>query len=230
MVPDVGAIVGRSKWFAGLPASLRQSLLAAGVIRTYPRGSWIYVQGDPPRGMWAIVEGEVSFTKVGPGGNEVVMHVGGPGFWFGMLGAITGIPLGLAITAVSEATLLHIPRKAVEGIVEAEPRHVLRLLQLPASRAVELIELVEQITRPSPRARVASRLLRFQRVTAEHTDDSRAPLRVSQSQLAAMTALSRQSVSRVLGELAQLGTIVVGFRQITIVDADRLQQIANEVE
>lgn len=230
MMPDVGTVVGRSKWFAGLPTSLRQSLLAAGVIKIFPRGSWIYVQGDPPRGMWAIVEGEVSFAKVGPGGNEVVIHVAGPGFWFGMLGALTGIPLGIAITAATEASLLHIPRKVVEAIVEAEPRHVLRLLQLPASRAVELLELVEQITRPSPRARVASRLLTFQRTTAEHTDDGWLPLRVSQAQLAAMTALSRQSVSRVLGELAQLDAIAVGFRQITIVDADRLQQIANEVE
>lgn len=230
MVPDVGTIVGRSKWFATLPPALRQSLLAAGIIKVFPRGSWIYVQGDLPRGMWAILEGEVSFAKLGPGGNEVILHVGGPGYWFGMLGALTGLPLGLAITAVTEATLLHIPRKVVEAIVEAEPAYTMRLLHLPIKRGLELIELVEQITRPSPRGRVASQLLRLQRISGEHSDEAEAPLRVSQAQIAAMTALSRQSVSRVLGELAQLGTVVVGFRQITVVDAERLRQIANEVE
>jgi CRP-like cAMP-binding protein len=169
---------------------------------------------------------------VGGSGSEILFHVGGPGLWFGVLGVLTGLPLGLAITAVTDVTMLFVRRKDVMAIIEREPRHVLRLVRLPLERGVELLELTEHIVRPSPRSRVASRLALLRRMEAEHdvTATGGRPLRVSQSQLAAMTALSRQSVSRVLHELAEAGALTVGFRQISIVDPDLLDAIANAPE
>ena len=222
------SILMRGKWFAGLPASLRRELLAHGQIRRFRRGSWVYLQGDPPRGLWAVLEGEVTFSKVGGSGTEVVYHVGGSGMWFGVMGVLTGLPLGLAVTAVSDLTLVYVPRKDVLAIIDREPRHVLRLVRLPLERTADLLDLVEHIVRPSPKSRVASRLLLLWRMETDH--DSAVPgrpLRVSQSQLAAMTALSRQSVSRVLQELSEDGAVTVGFRQIAIADPALLETIAN---
>ena len=55
-------------------------------------------------------------------------------------------------------------------------------------------------------------------------------MRISQSQVAGMTALSRQSVSRALGELHAAGAIDLGFRQIRITDADKLQRFAETLD
>lgn len=225
------AVLLRGKWFTGLPGTLRRELLARGQIRQFRRGAWIYLQGDPPRGLWAVIEGEIAFSKVGGSGTEVVYHVGGPGMWFGVLGVLTGLPLGLAVTAATDTTLLYVRRRDIQAIIDDEPRHVLRLVRLPLTRGLDLLDLVEHIVRPSPRSRVASRLLLLWRVETEH-DGSMAnrPMRVSQSQLAAMTALSRQSVSRVLQELAAAGAVSAGFRQIAIVDPAMLETIANTPE
>jgi CRP-like cAMP-binding protein len=165
---------------------------------------------------------------VGGSGTELLFHVGGPGLWFGVLGVLTGLPLGLAITAALDVTLLYVRRKDVMDILEREPRHVLRLVRLPLARGVDLLELAEHIVRPSPRSRVASRLALLRRIECEHdVAAAQRPLRVSQSQLAAMTALSRQSVSHVLHELAEAGALTVGFRQIAITDPELLDSIAN---
>ena len=155
----------RGKWFAGLPAALRRELLARGQIRRFRRGSWVYLQGDPPRGLWAVLEGEVSFSKVGASGTEVIYHVGGPGLWFGVLGVLTGLPLGLAVTAVSDAQRCSLCAARTScQIIDDEPRHVLRLVRLPLERGIDLLDLVEHIVRPSPRSRVASRLLLLRRI------------------------------------------------------------------
>lgn len=224
---DVQAIARRSVWFAGLPAELGRELLENGRIKSFRRGSWVYVQGDPPRGLWLLISGELSFSKVAPGGHEVTYHVAGPGFWFGAFGVISGLPLNLAVTALSDVKLLCVPRRLIEDMVEREPRHAVRILQLAFSRTSELIDLVSQITRPSPRARVASRLCTLQHVQQEHAGgEPVATLRVSQHQLALMTALSRQSVSRVISELHAAGAIEPGFRQIRILDAGKLRQLA----
>ena len=227
-VAECESILMRGKWFASLPASLRRVLLARGQIKRFRRGSWIYLQGDPPRGLWAVLEGEIAFSKVGGSGTEVIYHVGGPAMWFGVLGVLTGLPLGLAVTAVSDLTLLYVRRQDVQAIIDDEPRHVLRLVRLPLTRGLDFLDLIEHVVRPSPKSRVASRLLLLRRMAIEQ--DSAAAdraLRVSQSQLAAMTALSRQSVSGALHELAEDGALSVGFRRIAILDAARLEAIAN---
>jgi CRP-like cAMP-binding protein len=228
---DCEAILMRGKWFAGLPPPLRRELLACGQIKQFRRGSWIYLQGDPPRGLWAMLEGEITFSKVGGSGTELLYHVGGPGLWFGVLGALTGLPLGLAITAVGDVTMLFIRRKDVLEIIEREPRHVLRLVRLPMARAIDLLDLAEHIVRPSPKSRVASRLLLLWKTEADHRGPEEArPLRISQAQVAAMTALSRQSVSRCLHDLVEAGAVTAGFRQITILDPALLETIANTPE
>jgi CRP-like cAMP-binding protein len=225
---DIEALLIRGAWFAELPVMLRRDLLCYARLKRFKRGAAIYNQGDLPRGLWAVLEGSVCFSKIGGSGNEVIYHVGGPGMWFGMLGALTGIPLGLTVAAVTDSTMLWIRRADIDHIVQHEPRHVLRLLRLPLSRAVEILDVVEQVARPNPTSRVAARLLMlWQQRTQEDPLAATAPLRVTQAHLATMTALSRQCVSRVLHEIAADKAIALGFRQVTVLAADRLEQIAN---
>lgn len=175
-----------------------------------------------------MLEGSVCVSKIGGSGNEVIYHVGGPGMWFGMIGALTGIPLGLTMTAVTDSTMLWIRRADIDRMVQQEPRHVLQLLRLPLSRAVGILDMVEQVARPNPTSRVAATLLMLWRQRAQEDPlTATAPLRVTQSHLAAMTALSRQCVSRVLHEIAAHKAISVGFRQVTVLAADCLEEIAN---
>ena len=225
---DIETLLFRGAWFSTLPLTLRRELLAHARLKRFKRGGTIYNQGDPPRGLWAVLEGGLSFSKIGGSGNEVIYHVGGPGMWFGMLSCLTGIHLGLTVTATTDTTMLWIRRADVEHIAHHEPRHVLRLLRLPLSRAIDLLDLVEHIARPNPTSRVASTLLMlWQQRTQEDPQAINAPLRVTQSHLATMTALSRQSVSRVLHEISARGAISVGFRQVTVLDAGLLEQIGN---
>ena len=73
-----------------------------------------------------------------------------------MLGVLTGLPLGLAVTAVSDLTLVYVQRRDVLAIIDREPRHVLRLVRLPLERTADLLDLVEHIVRPSPKSRVSA--------------------------------------------------------------------------
>jgi len=225
---DIEALLIRGTWFAELPVLLRRELLGYARLKRFKRGAAIYNQGDPPRGLWAVLEGSVCIGKTGGSGNKVIYHVGGPGMWFGMLGALTGIPLGLTVTAVTDSTMLWIRRADIDRIVQQEPRNVLLLLRLPLSRAVDMLDAVEQVSRPNPTSRVAARLLMlWQQRTLEDPLAATAPLRVTQSHLAMMTALSRQSVSRVLHEIAAQQAISVGFKEVTVLAPDRLEEIAN---
>jgi CRP/FNR family transcriptional regulator, cyclic AMP receptor protein len=141
---DIEALLIRGAWFAELPVMLRRELLGYARLKRFKRGAAIYNQGDPPRGLWAVLEGSVCIGKTGGSGNKVIYHVGGPGMWYGMLGALTGIPMGLTVTAATHSTMLWIRRADIDRIVQHEPRNVLLLLRLPLSRAVDMLDAVEQ--------------------------------------------------------------------------------------
>ena len=153
---DIEALLFRGAWFSTLPVDAAPRALAHARLKRFKRGAAIYNQGDPPRGLWAVLEGGVCFSKIGGSGNEVIYHVGGPGMWFGMLGALTGIPLGLTVTAATDTTMLWIRRVEIDRIVHRSHAAVLRLLRLPLSRAVDMLDVVEQVARPNPTSRVAA--------------------------------------------------------------------------
>ena len=188
----------------------------------------LYVQGDPPPGLMATLEGAVSFSRVRPSGNEVIYHVAGPGTWFGMFGVLTGLPMMLDVTAVTDVTLVCVPREPIAQLLAREPRYPLEMARLPLERLAEAIDLVEHVSRPNPVGRVAAKLLALRRLQ-EHSDATAAaaPLRVSQRELAGLTALSRQSVSRVLHDLVAARAVTVGFKAIDILDRERLERIAS---
>ena len=83
----------------------------------------------------------------------------------------------------------------------------------------------------SPVARVAAKLVGIRAIDVA-TDLAAAtlPLPISQSALALMSSLSRQSVSSALHELARAGAIAVGFKEIRVLDLERLEAIANETD
>src|SRR3954453_2098064 len=179
---DIEALLIRGAWFAELPVMLRRELLGHARLKRFKRGATIYTQGDPPRGLWAMLEGSVCISKTGGSGNEVIYHVGGPAMWDGMLGPLTDIPLGLTVAAAADSTMLWIRRADIDRIVQHEPRNVLPLLRASLSRAVDLIDAVEVVTRPSPTSRVAARLLMlWQQRTREDPLAAPAPLRGTQS-------------------------------------------------
>jgi CRP-like cAMP-binding protein len=228
---DIESLVLRGAWFKSLPAELQRELLAHRRVKRYPRGATLYAQGDSPTGLMAVLDGAVSFSKVRPSGNEIIYHVAGPGTWFGMFGVLTGLPMMLDVTAVTDVTLICVPREPIAQLLVREPRYLSEMARLPLERLAEALDIVEHVSRPNAVSRVAAKLLALRRLQ-EHSDAAAAaaPLRVSQRELAGLTALSRQSVSRILHELVAARAVTVGFKTIQILDHEHLERIASASE
>lgn len=224
--------LARGAWFDGLPGRLGRELVGAGRVWTLAQGARVPV-GDDRRagGLHAVLAGRVRLSKVGPLGNELVLHVAGPGFWFGALAVLTGRDSGVAATADGDATLLTVGGASLARLRRREPDLEAALARLALDRLAHAVEALEHLARPEATSRVAATLL-AQRRLRQHGDrlaGSR-PLEVSQATLAAMTGLSRQSVNRVLGELARRGLVGAAFRRIELLDAAGLARLAGEAD
>ena len=224
----------------GLPAcrrSLRRELLAAGKVSSFRAVLGLSCRANRRRGLWAVLQGEVSFSKVGASGNEFIYHVGGPGFWFGAFGVLTGLHArprrSTAVSRGHAALSCRAPRTSCTSSTASRATS-LRLVRLPLERGVELLDL--RSSRSSGRARVArvaSRSCSLLR-RIEH-----GPRRQRRPVAAARVAGAAGGDDRPVAPVGQPraprtrprpAPSTVGFRQIRILDPDRLEAIANETD
>ena len=224
--PEIETLLARGTWFAALPSTLREHLLTAGRVRRVRAGATIHAAGSGRHNLQAVLDGTIRLFQLGPGGHELVYHMGGPGFWFGTLGMLTGSDAGVAVVAEEPVTLLVVPGPEIIRLARQDSAWFAALAQLSLDRFALALQAIEQITRPSSLSRVAARLLLLAHLQ-EQSDRLATPVfAMSQSALAAATGLSRQAVNRVLKRLARERLVELGFRRIGILDLAGLRRVA----
>lgn len=216
----------RGAWFAGLPPGLGHLLVTSGHVRQHHRGE-VVISAGRPTGMFVPLRGSVALSKIGAVGNEIIYHVAAPGFWFGAIGVLMDQPPDIMATTVGETTLLAVSRAEALRLFQIDPSYRDAVARLAHERFIRALEALEQTSRPNAVGRIAAKLLAVRELNlCSDAASADMPLAVSQSALALMTSMSRQSVSAALRALAHAGAIIVGFRQISIVDVAKLESIA----
>src|SRR5438132_13513189 len=71
--------------FEGLAPSDLEPLRSATRTRSFARGAYLFREGDPGSHLYMVVEGEVMIGRVGEGGGQVVLAIGGTGEVVGQL-------------------------------------------------------------------------------------------------------------------------------------------------
>lgn len=211
-------------WFRSLPAQLQDLIVCCSHIREYARGETIVTEGASAEGIFAVLEGHVRVMRRTADANEVLLHVGEPGFWFGDYGTMAGAPsIGSVVAdAAVRALLLSVPQ--FEHIVEKEPRHFRAFAGLLFERYALLFRYMGE-THSLGReqwlnVRLAD-LAAMQRGDSPHSDA--VSIALSQADLASMIGVSRQTLNSLLHRLEARGLIEVGYRSVRVLDEDSLR-------
>ena len=120
----------------------------------------------------------------------------------------------IADTAVR---VLFLPAPEFEHLVDQEPRHLRHFARLLAERFALLWRYVAEATGLSPEEWLRTRLLGLVQVRRLNDDSSEAAtITMSQTELANMVGLSRQTLNLLLARLQSRGVIEVGYRKIRV--------------
>lgn len=219
MSPDSAEIdVLRSgRWFASLPKALQSRIAQDAVLRQFRTGQHLLREGDPGRGMFGVVRGRTRHVcRVGED-REVLMHVGGPGLWTGEYSMLTGARSVGSVIADAPTQALHLSAKSWRQIVDEEPRWLGHFAALMAERFATAFRAYADAQGLTREEWIHARLRLVAQVEREH--GSQVPrIRLSQSHLASMVGVSRQTLSAALARLQRRGLLRVGFRVIELVE------------
>ncbi len=211
-------------WFASLPAALADAVLAAGRVQRLAPGEVLFRQGDAPGDWHAVCSGAIKASSTAADGTESILAVLEPGNWFGEISLLDGGPRVHDATAMAATTVFAVPADAFARFMQ-DTAFATALARLMAGRLRTLFGIVEDATLRPTRARLARRLALLARGDATQAAEPRQQLPVSQEELAMMLGLTRQTLSKELGELARAGAVKLGYRSIAIVDAALLDRL-----
>jgi CRP/FNR family transcriptional regulator len=209
-------------YFKGLPAADLHRVAAHAVIRAVRRGERVFEEGGRAEGLFIVMEGRVRLVRVSRGGREQVLHTEGPGATLGEVPLLDGGGYVATAIATQPSRLLYLPRAAVLDACRRHPDVALGIIRVLARRVRSFAGLVEQLSLKDLTARTAALLL------AESAGRATFELTATRDELAGRLGTVRELVSRSLARLQKAGLVRVVGRRVTIVDARRLAELAED--
>jgi CRP/FNR family transcriptional regulator len=197
-------------------------------VRRFRRGETIFHQGDPGDSLFIVESGSVKIVLPSPEGEEgAIIATLGRGDFFGELALLDGAAHSATAVALEPTQALVLGRATFERLVDESPslRHALF-----AGLVAELRRLtghVEELHFLDLPGRLASRLVRIARdVDPAAAGEIRLVWPYTQSDLAAMIGGTRQTVNRLLNDLAERGLIRFEKDALVIPDLVQLEHAA----
>lgn len=215
---DIRAGRPPGKWFDSLPAALQALILERSRERRFGPGEFLVREGEPGKGMHGLLEGRTRHLRSVGDGDEVLMHVGEPGIWFGEYPLLSGQPSIGSIVADTAVRTLFLPRAEFDRIVEAEPRYYRAFNLLQCERFALSYRLVAEARGLPPEDWLHRRLAGVAEVQgrAAAAPAAQTTLAMSQTELANMVGVSRQTLNVLLSRLQARGLVEIGYRKIRL--------------
>lgn len=196
--------------------------------RNFARNVAILRAGSAGDEVVLVLAGRVKLIAYGADRREVVLGLRGPGELIGEMAALGSQRRSADAIAVDDVEVGLLAADEFRVFLREHPDAAFVLIRMLVSRLGEATrDVVDLATRDSV-GRVAKRLVEL---AAEHGSPvdggTRIELSLTQDELARWTGATRETVSRALRLLRQLGWVSTDHRCVTVLDAEALRQRAD---
>lgn len=198
----------------------RRTLAARARVQRLAAGATLVAQGGRSPAMFGVLAGELDLRFATEDGSGSVVERAGPGRLFGLASFVTGAPSTYEAVAVSPARLAVFGPAAYDWLMDEVPGFGKRLMRHFATRLEETMRLLARSRHERSDVRVAEALARCRAQGRAQAlgDERRGPwaVAVSQSELAALAGLTRQTVNQCLARWAREGWIEPAYRRLVV--------------
>ena len=213
--------------FRGLGPRQMSELAARARPLHFRRGSTVCARGQLAAGPHALAYGQIKLALRSDEGDERVLRVVGPGETFDLAVALLARPLPYEAVALEDAFVVLVPTSAVLALIENDPRFMRRVMQMLAEHAVTLLAEVESGALRRGLQRLAAYL---ESLAVPNGSDGTfiAQLPTTKTIVASRLGIKKETLSRMLRDLAERGVITVDQREIHILDRSGLATLVRE--
>jgi CRP/FNR family transcriptional regulator, cyclic AMP receptor protein len=185
-----------------LQEHLSTDLFASATPVRLAADEYLFLAGDAGNGCYRVEDGLVKVTMMSRSGVERILAFLGPGAIVGELAIVDGRPRSASVVAVREAALKFLSRSIFEEFAGEHPEVYKNLVKVLATRLRLTDEAVAAGSFLSLKGRVARTLLELAEDFGRNVGSGRVVIhqKIGQSDLAAMTGIARENLSRVFND------------------------------
>jgi len=213
--------------FAGMPSSELGSIAEITVVKTVPKGSYLFHEGDPSHGFYIVQTGAINVHRVNAVGKEQVIHVFRPGESFaeGTLGTDKGYPADAR--AVDESQVMLVQKNGMLALLRRQPELALRMLGSMSAHLRILVGQLEDLTLKNVETRLANWLLK--RCPEPNSEKPvKVVLTMTKRVLAAELGTVSETFSRTLATFREQKVVEVKGRTVIVVSPAKLASLLRQ--
>lgn len=222
-------ILGQVPFFVGLSQADLEKINLLFREQGYAPNEIICFAGDPAERLFVVADGRVKLMRYSLAGKNVLLDMLATGEFFGSLSTMEDAPYPDTAEAQTQTCVLSISVDDFRRILEQHPPVVLKVLDITAVRLRAAQELVQQLSSLPVEGRIASLLLVLSKKFGKPESVGcliQVPL--ARDDIAAMTATTPETASRVMSQFQKDGLIQTGRQWVAISNQASLEQIAGQ--
>jgi CRP-like cAMP-binding protein len=198
--------------------------------RRYSPHEQIIDRQSETRDVFLVVAGTVRVVNYSLSGREVTFDDLPEGSHFGELAAIDGQPRSASVMALNDCLIASMPPEQFLRTLEKHPPVALKVMIHLARVVRKTTERIMDLSTLGANNRVHAELLRLARVVAG-ADGNRATIKPipMHGDIASRVSTTRETVARVLNDLARQGMVERRKDSMVIPDIGRLEDMVEEV-
>jgi len=201
----------------GIEGPAREQLSELFKPRKLRRGRMVFRPGDRAEYVYYLEDGWVRLHVPGPGESEVTLAVVGPGELFGEAALHGDHAFGAYAEAMSAGTVYAAPGPALLQVAGRYPEVGALVVRLLTERLWRLQNWMKELRYQEVRPRLVRMLLNLMREGEQGLE-----VALSHQDLAHLIGSTRETVTKILGELALKNLVELGYRKVIVRDPEGL--------
>lgn len=213
--------------FCDLDDAEMGAMAQAAPMKTYAAGDLVFTPHQPLETLFILKKGRIRIFRVSAEGRALTTAIIQPGTIFGEM-VIVGQQMHDSFAEALDDVVVCVMTKAdVRRLLLGDPRIAARITETLGRRIGDLEQKFSDAVFKSVPERIAGALVTLASATSGRPLVRGIQVKLTHEQLAALAATSRETTTKVLGELADRGLITLGRGHITVLDQDRLRRISD---
>lgn len=214
--------------FCNMQAAAVQKFDSIGTQVQFGSGAVIFREGDNCGSVHVLCSGRVKLSATSREGRTLILKIARAGEVLGLTAALAGQPYEVTAETVEPCRLKTIRRQALLDFLDRNPDASMRAARAVAQEYNAAFCEVRRLALPATASgRVANLLLDWSREQSpDQSGRGRCMMPLTHEEIASMTATTRETVTRVLGQLKRDQLISIHGAALTVLQPQELERLA----
>src|ERR1700744_4818955 len=215
-------------FFCCMEASALEKFDCLGTPVQFSSGAVIFREGDNCGSVHVLCSGRVKLSATSREGRTLILKIARGGEVLGLSAALANQPYEVTAETMEPCRMKTIRRQALIDFLDRNPDASMRAARCVALEYKAAFSEVRRLALPATASgRVANLLLDWSREQAvDHAPNGRCMMPLTHEEIASMTATTRETVTRVLGQLKRDQLISIRGASLTVLQPQALERLA----